>query len=214
MKDMKGLAQSHHLRSLPLFLKEALLHPWQAGAVFPSSRQLANAMARQVPTNGTGLVVELGAGTGAVTHALLRRGVQPERLVIIERSAALVASLRVRFPQLHIVHGDALHLGHYLDRNAQIDAIVSSVPLRSLPYAESQSIVEHWRAVLPVGTLIIQYTYALYGPPRHLVDDFVQLSSEVTWLNLPPARILTLRSLRPHPDTASRDRQLSAVAGL
>jgi phosphatidylethanolamine/phosphatidyl-N-methylethanolamine N-methyltransferase len=191
---MKSLALSDW-RALSIFLKEALLHPWSAGAVCPSSRYLANAMARSVPVNGTGLVVELGAGTGAVTRALLRCGVQPERLVIVERSPALAANLRMRFPQLRIVQGDAVNIGSFVRRNARVDAIVSSVPLRSLPYAESRSIVERWRAVLPIGTLIIQYTYALYGAPRHLVDDFVQLSSEVTWLNLPPARILTLRFL-------------------
>ncbi|SAK91211.1 methyltransferase type 11 [Caballeronia ptereochthonis] len=154
-------------------------------------------MARPVPLNGTGPVVELGAGTGAVTQALLERGVRPDRLLVVERSPALVAHLSARFPELRIIQGDARNLGLFLAQEGRVDAIVSSVPLRSLPYAESRSIVEHWRTVLPTGTLIVQFTYALYGPPRHLSDDFVQLSSEVTWRNLPPARILTLKYRRP-----------------
>ena len=165
-------------------------------------------MARPVPINGSGLVVELGAGTGAVTSALLRRGIEPERLVVVERCPALAANLRARFPQLRIVQDDARNLGWFVGPHSRIDAIVSSVPLRSLPYAESELIVGHWRAVLPDETLIIQYTYALYGPPRHLGDGFVHQSSEVTWRNVPPARILTLRLHKPHFAPVSSELQL------
>ncbi|WP_250516991.1 methyltransferase domain-containing protein [Caballeronia sp. INDeC2] len=185
------------LRHLLVFLREALLHPWSAGAFFPSSRHLADAMARPVPLAGTGPVVELGAGTGAVTQALLDRGVRPERLLVVERAPTLAAHLRARFPQLRIIEGDARNLGSFLTNHDRVDAVVSSVPLRSLPYAESRSMVAHWCSVLPAGTLLIQFTYALYGPPRHLSDEFVELSSEVTWLNLPPARILTLALRTP-----------------
>jgi phospholipid N-methyltransferase len=214
MRTSKGLDQSQRrqrmrnfafsnwtfLRRHLVFFREALLHPWSAGAIFPSSRRLAEAMARPVPLAGTGPVVELGAGTGAVTQALLDRGVRPERLLVVERAPALAAHLRARFPQLRIIEGDARNLSSFLTDPGRIDAVVSSVPLRSLPYAESRSMVAHWCSILPTGTLLIQFTYALYGPPRHLSHEFVELSSEVTWLNLPPARILTL-ALRTPPST-------------
>jgi phosphatidylethanolamine/phosphatidyl-N-methylethanolamine N-methyltransferase len=145
-----------------------------------------------VPVKGTGLVVELGAGTGTVTQALLDHGIQADRLLIVERSAALATHLRSRFPQLRIIQGDAGNLGDFLPADMPIDAVVSSVPLRSLPYAESRAIVEHRRAVLPVGTLIVQFTYALSGPLRHLTNGFIQLASEITWLNFPAARVVAL----------------------
>ncbi|ANB72670.1 hypothetical protein AYM40_10030 [Paraburkholderia phytofirmans OLGA172] len=66
-----------------------------------------------VPVKGTGLVVELGAGTGAVIQALLDHGIQADRLLIIERSAALVTHLRSRFPRLRIIQGDAGTLGDF-----------------------------------------------------------------------------------------------------
>ncbi|WP_181448360.1 hypothetical protein [Paraburkholderia phytofirmans] len=76
-----------------------------------------------------------------------------------------------------------------------IDGVVSGVPLRSLPYAESRAIVEHWRAVLPVATLIVQFTYALSGPLRHLTNGFIQLASEIAWLNFLAARVVALELL-------------------
>jgi phosphatidylethanolamine/phosphatidyl-N-methylethanolamine N-methyltransferase len=136
-----------------------------------------------------------------VTQALLDRGVPSERLLVIERSRSLAARLRSAFPRLRIVQGDAGNLGDFLPRDVPVDAIVSGVPLRSLPYAESRSIVEHWRAVLPAGTLIIQFTYALHGPLRYLTDGFIQLSSEIAWLNLPSARIVALKLSNAAPGT-------------
>ena len=47
---------------------------------------------------GSAPVLEIGAGTGAITQALLERGVSPERLFVIERDAELTAFLRNKFP--------------------------------------------------------------------------------------------------------------------
>jgi len=57
---------------MPVELLFALLrNPASTGAVLPSSRRLANAMANAAL--GADAVVELGAGTGPVTEALLRK---------------------------------------------------------------------------------------------------------------------------------------------
>jgi len=52
------------------FLKTLFESPRLTGAVSPSGRSLARAMARAVGASGEGLVVELGPGTGPVTRAL------------------------------------------------------------------------------------------------------------------------------------------------
>ena len=64
------------IRAAPagLFLREFLEAPAGVGAVWPSSEQLARGMAARIDPRGDGLVVELGAGTGVVTRALLDRG--------------------------------------------------------------------------------------------------------------------------------------------
>ncbi|PLZ03555.1 methyltransferase [Burkholderia sp. WAC0059] len=198
------LARLGSSRALLLFLNEVLLRPSSAGAILPSSRSLAKRIARMVPAQGAGLVVELGAGTGAVTQALLDHGIQADRLLVVERSASLAEHLASRFPRLRVIHGDAGKLGDFLPPGALIDAVVSGVPLRSLPYAESRAIVQHWRAVLPNGALIVQFTYALYGPLRHLTDGFTQLASEIIWLNFPAARVVALQLSRATSHGAGR----------
>ena len=59
------------MRALTLFLYEAVMHPSMVGALFPSSKRLAYSLAQQISTNPPGLVIELGAGTGAITAALV-----------------------------------------------------------------------------------------------------------------------------------------------
>src|SRR5271163_2108119 len=94
-----------------LFLKRWLRRPLAIGAVVPSGRLLAQAMAQATKAaleGRTGHVVELGAGTGEVTKALLAAGIAPERLVLIERDPELAIFLRRRFPGPRIIEGDAV----------------------------------------------------------------------------------------------------------
>src|SRR5882757_1586286 len=51
---------------------ELLSNPGPVGSAVPSSRFLARRMASFLPRSPKGYVVELGAGTGAITAALLR----------------------------------------------------------------------------------------------------------------------------------------------
>ena len=69
------------------FLAAWFRNPRQAGALLPSGSRLAQAMAAQVDL-GRGLVVELGVGTGAITRALIARGVTPEQLILVRSTAA------------------------------------------------------------------------------------------------------------------------------
>src|SRR5271170_6689012 len=93
-----------------LFLREWIVNPQRTGAVAPSSPQLTAAMARWLPRNPDSYVLELGPGTGAVTDALLKRGLREDRLVAIERNPTLAKLLRKRFPLAQIITGDAWHM--------------------------------------------------------------------------------------------------------
>ena len=98
------------LTDTTLFLQEWFANPQRMGSVVPSSRQLATAMAHWLPSDPESYVLELGPGTGAVTQALLTRGLREERLVAIERNPKMAHLLRRRFPRAHIINGDAWHL--------------------------------------------------------------------------------------------------------
>src|SRR5260370_20359816 len=92
-----------------LFLKRWLRRPLAMGAVMPSGRLLAAAMAKTtkaVLEGRPGHVVELGAGTGEVTKALLAAGVAPQRLPLVERSPQLATFLRPPFARPPLIAGE------------------------------------------------------------------------------------------------------------
>jgi phospholipid N-methyltransferase len=177
-----------------LFAREWLNEPFKIGAVWPSSSQLAKEMAGRVPAEGNGLVVELGGGTGAVTQALLERGIRAERLLVIERSPAFVRHLRKRFPSVKVVQGDAARLADLVKPGSRVDAIVSSLPLRSLSRRDSAAIVAQWRSLLAAGGTVVQFTYDLLGLGRGAPAGFFKRAREIVWANLPPARVVALES--------------------
>ncbi|MGH8023816.1 MAG: hypothetical protein ACRED1_09560 [Limisphaerales bacterium] len=66
-----------------LFIQEWFANPQGMGAVAPSSRNLARAMAGWLPSDPDSYVLELGPGTGVVTEALLRRGWSEEHVAAV-----------------------------------------------------------------------------------------------------------------------------------
>lgn len=186
---MESLAK---IRGWLVFAREAFANPREIGAVVPSSPTLARRMARMVSPDNPGLVVELGAGTGVVTQALLDQGIPPNRLFAVELSPSLAQLLRKRFHDVQVLSGDAANLRRLLRRaGADIHSppvtIVSSLPLRSLPAPKVNAIVREIGALIRPTGRWIQYTYALAH--RQFPTGFTRSQSSFVWGNIPPARV-------------------------
>jgi phosphatidylethanolamine/phosphatidyl-N-methylethanolamine N-methyltransferase len=179
------------------FFLSWLDNPLIAGAVSPSGRFLARMMARYVDPLDTAPIIELGPGTGAITEALLARGVAPERLHLVEFDENFCKLLKRRFPGINIIKGDAYSLtktlGDRLDQPAA--SIVSSLPLLMKPEAQRLSLLgDAFDCMAPNGCFI-QFTYGLVSPmPRDKAGPaFCVEGSPPVWLNLPPARVWIYR---------------------
>lgn len=184
--------------SLAVFGGELLADGGSIGAVVPSSKALARRIAESLPAQPPGYVIELGAGTGAVTEALVEHGLTAEQLVPVELSAKMAGHLRKRFPALTILGGDASKLGallaeHLPHVHGRVSHIVSSLPLRSLPVPVVARIVREVKRLLPRDGTFIQYTYNLGCQHYRPLDGFERLATSVVWLNLPPARVDVFR---------------------
>lgn len=194
----RDFRQTSELAPSLLFFRQWLRHPRDVGAAWPSSRRLARRMVANVPARGSGLVLELGAGTGVVTRALLAHGVAPERLRVIERSPLFVRCLRRRFPELTIIEGDATALADYLPSGHAVDAIVSSLPLRAMPADVVAPIVDQWQRLVRPGGVVSQFTYVPIGRLHDADAYFLQGADSWVAANLPPARVETMvRLARP-----------------
>ena len=59
------------------------------------------------------VVLELGAGTGVVSRAMLEGGVPPERLIVVEIVPEMAEHLRSAPPDVQVIEGDARRLPHW-----------------------------------------------------------------------------------------------------
>jgi phosphatidylethanolamine/phosphatidyl-N-methylethanolamine N-methyltransferase len=180
------------------FFMSWLDNPGLAGAVSPSGPFLARMMARYVDPRNAGPVVELGPGTGAITEALLERGIAPKRLILIEYDPGFCNLLRRRFPGVHVLRGDAYQLSKTLDGRLRRPpaAIVSSLPLLLKPEPQRLALLAEAFEHMPPDGRFIQFSYSPLSPiPRDKISELafqIEASSPV-WLNLPPARVWVYR---------------------
>ena len=173
-----------------LFLRSLLSNPLKVGALAPSSPKLSRLMASRVDS-ATAPVLEVGAGTGVITRALLRKGISPQRLFVIEQDPSLAAFLRREFPGVHVRCGEALDAGCILAEAAvgRVQTVVSSLPLRNLPVEHQIETVRAMMSALKQGGQLIQFPYAAGCPiPSQKLGLKAERLGRV-WMNFPPAAV-------------------------
>lgn len=182
-----------------MFLAGLLRDPIHTGAIAPSGRALANAMAAAVDPSAAGIVVELGGGTGSITRALLDRGVAPRRLVSVEFNPLFAAELRKRFPRISVLEGDAAELNALLDRHGfgAVSAVVSGLPLLNMRTETRQAILRESLSRLMGRGPFLQFTYGLKSPFGPLDPGVRAWRMQRVWRNIPPAAIWRVEAVEP-----------------
>lgn len=177
------------------FIRSWIEKPIATGAVMPSGRVLARTMARYVDPNTSGPVVELGPGTGPVTEALIAHGVDQARLVLVEFNPTFCRMLRAKFPQATVVQGNAYSLRRALASvlYEPAAAVVSGLPLMTKPMMTRLRLFSDAFAVMAQNCPFIQFTYAVVPPIPTDYNGVTAQSSELIWMNLPPARVWVYR---------------------
>ena len=176
------------------FLRALMARPKSIGAIVPSSRALARAIAREVDPGRSGPVLELGPGTGVITDALLARGVAAERLTLVEYDSDMAASLSRRLAGVTVIQGDAFDLGQTLGAQAEqnFSAIVSGLPLLNFPFSRRHGFMDGVCRRLAPGAPFVQFSYGVNAPVSAPAGFSVRRAALV-WGNLPPARVWVYR---------------------
>lgn len=178
--------------SYGVFLKGLLSNPRGVSAPTPSSPALSDAIAAEIDPARPGLVLELGPGTGAITAALVRRGIAPRRILAIEQDAGFAASLRQAFPGADVRQGDALCFEDYLPADAQIAGIVCGVPLMTFAMPVRRDLLARALAAQPQDGCFVQLSYN-WRPPVPEETGW-HVAKKVVWRNFPPAHVWTYKS--------------------
>jgi phospholipid N-methyltransferase len=180
------------LRDTTVFLRAWLATPLRVAAFMPSGPALARLITREVsPAHAP--VIELGAGTGAFTRALLARGLPEDALVLVEADPGFSRLLRARFPRASVLHIDATRL-HALELPGakRAGAVVSGLPLLSMSRRRIAAVLAGAFAHLAEGGAFYQFTYGPRCPvPASVLAQLGLAATCVgrTLANLPPARV-------------------------
>jgi phosphatidylethanolamine/phosphatidyl-N-methylethanolamine N-methyltransferase len=185
------------LKDTCFFLRTWISDPLRVAAIVPSSRSLANLITSEI-TIDVAPIVELGAGTGVFTKALLARGIPASALTLVERDAAFARMLAQRFPSAKVTHSEAQELKKIdFGRKARPGAFISGLPLLSMPPRKVISILRFAFANMRIGGNFYQFTYMPYCPVSRAILDRVGLMAQRiggTFANLPPASVYKLSS--------------------
>jgi len=193
--SVRALKKPPRLDDEVRFLRSWIEKPLHVGAVMPSGRLLARTMAQYVDVDSSDPVIELGPGTGAITNALIHRGVDQKRLVLVEYNPGFCALLRDRYPQATVVQGDAYKLRDTLWNvlGAPASAVVSGLPLVTKPMSTRLKLIRDAFAALAPSAPFVQFTYSVAPPIPKSLPGVSTEASERIWMNLPPARVWVYR---------------------
>ncbi|MEU8510090.1 methyltransferase domain-containing protein [Kitasatospora sp. NPDC048722] len=242
--SLQGSSPPSAARDHLLFLTEALRTFHETGALAPSSTELVNALAVPATSrpNRPISVLEVGAGTGAVTRRLVQVLRPGDRLHVVEANRRFAERLREDPVLAARPTGLELRLSacrvEELDDAADppgggYDAIVSGLPFTNFEPAHVRRILDLYVRLLVPGGELTYFGYLgttaartlAFGPRRgarhravvRLLRRFEAaygLGERTAWRNLPPARAHLLRTpgARAAWDTAPRA-GLRRVAG-
>ena len=193
-----GKRHQRRLADSARFLKSLIAAPRLTGAVAPSGRALARAMAAAAGPPPHGLIVELGPGTGPVTRSLIEAGVARERLVAgrIRPRLLPVAPTAIRARQDHRGRrlrpsADARGIGGPADRGRRLQPAAAQPAARAAREAHRRRLRADGASgsVRPVH---LRSTVALFRASV-CANRYAAHRSRPILLNLPPARVWTYR---------------------
>ena len=170
-----------------LFFREYVRNFHSTGALLPSGRFLAAALARYVGPNATAgqkpaaggqpqRILEVGPGTGAVTRHIISRMGKTDTLDLVELNETFVRQLRERFerePAFQAVADRArvLHCPvEELPQEQTYDVIVSGLPLNNFSAELVEQILARLVGLLSPGGTLSFFEYIAVRPARALVS--------------------------------------------
>ncbi|QNX07568.1 methyltransferase domain-containing protein [Acinetobacter seifertii] len=172
------------------FIRECFRNPQKVAAISPSGKALASLITRTI-NHETGLILELGPGTGVFTEAMIRRGVKEEDLTLVELGTDFCNLLQKKFPKAQILHLDATEIRE--DSSIpNVNVIVCGLGFLNMSDDKIYKILEGSFNILKNDGSFFFFTY---GPtcsiPLYILEV---LQLEVTcvgktYLNLPPATV-------------------------
>ena len=179
------------IQGTKLFMLRVLRNPRQLGAVAPSSPQLGALLARHAAGTDDSPIVELGGGSGALTRAMLKAGIDPARIFVIELESTLAAYLKTAFPSVTVLHGNAAELNKILPPKivGKVRRVVSGLPMINIPEPVRRQILESSFDIMAEDGAFLQYTYSPRSSINAKAYHLKKKRLGTIFFNIPPATV-------------------------
>ena len=177
-----------------LFFRRWLRNPLQMGSIIPSSPSLCRKIAAAVERGPDEYVLELGAGTGVISAALLAAGVPAHKLIVVEIVPEMADFLRRTLPGVNVICGDAFDLKNTLPvhMHGQIGTAICGIPLVLLPLERQEAFRNAVESVAP-GRGFLLYSYCATSPLPYGKLGMAARRMAFTLANFPPASVWRYR---------------------
>lgn len=186
------------------FLQAFFKNPLKVGSIAPSSPELAQKMVEGINPDEENIVLELGVGTGAITKFLQQIVSGGDSYLGIELDRSLVKSLKVNFPQMRFIRGNACETFalHQKSKLGKVGFIISCLPFVSIPNDVGEEILREIDKFMELGCTFrtFQYAHGFYFPSAIKLREHMRMrygkaqKSQLVMKNVPPAYTLTWKT--------------------
>lgn len=177
------------------FFWAGLVEHGQTGGIMPSQRFLIAKMIAPVPENYRGQLIELGAGTGALTLRLAAKCPEAQ-ILACEINPTLARDLRCKLTaaglssRVELFTGSATNLLSELRQKP--DFVISGIPLGNLGRENAIALIDAIRHALGEGGMYIQFQHSLLDRKK-IRTRFPNLRTVPVFLDFPPAVVYYAR---------------------
>lgn len=202
------------------FFRQFLVNYRTTGAILPSGRSLASALARFVGDEHPGArrILEVGPGTGSVTRLIIDAMGPEDRLDLVELNESFVRCVQQRFQteegfravagRTRVLHRPVQELS----RDGAYDLIISGLPLNNFSVSEVEEILAAFAGLLKPAGMLSFFEYMAIRRLRALISGPAErarlrgigetlgallreheIRRDWIWLNVPPAWVHHVR---------------------
>lgn len=183
------------------FFTTFLTRPHHIGAVFPSSKFLAEAMVADLVFTAHDAVLELGPGTGPLTKSIVKRMSRPDLFLAIDREASFIRILKTQYPDFNFVQGEAQNMVQLAKTHlpCPVKIVVSALPFALFDETLQEAILSQLQILMQPGLTFRTFQYVhTFGTrnARRLRQRVSEIFGEPATRNLvlrnaPPAYVLS-----------------------
>ncbi len=186
-----------------LFLKEFIQKQKEVGSLFPSSKKLALSMIEPIQLDKPLKILEVGAGTGAITDYLISKIRMQDELHIVELNNNLYQLLLEKYKNIKniFIYNENIINIHF---DFNFDYIVSSLPFNSFDYLLTINILDKYKKIMNENGSLIFFEYigmshlksfkknSFHHIKKQKINKSIK-NQKIVLNNFPPAKVTTLR---------------------